>query len=208
MKTKEVHLSEKPFIHENVELENTELGTFTEIGLYNFIENTTLDDYSYTGQFCFIQNANIGKFVNIAAKVRIGPTDHPYERPSLHHFTYRKKMYGFGDQDDIEFFKKRESQTVKVGHDSWIGHGAIIQPGVTIGNGAIVGSGAVVTKDVPPYAIVVGVPAKVIKYRFSKEEISALWRIGWWDWPHAIIKDRIDDFQMDIARFIDLYDER
>ena len=56
---------------------------FTEIGLYNFIENTVMDDYSYTGQFCFIQNAQIGKFSNIAAMVRIGPTDHPYERPSF-----------------------------------------------------------------------------------------------------------------------------
>ena len=97
MKTKEIHLSEKPYIHENVELKNTQLGAFTEIGLYNFIENTVLDDYSFTGQFCFIQNAKLGKFVNVAANVRIGPTDHPYERPSLHHFTYRQKMYGFGD---------------------------------------------------------------------------------------------------------------
>lgn len=208
MKTKEIHLSEKPYIHENVELKNTQLGLFTEIGLYNFIENTMLDDYSFTGQFCFIQNAKIGKFVNIAANVRIGPTDHPYERPSLHHFTYRKKMYGFGDQDDEQFFEKRESRTAHIGHDTWIGHGAIIQPGVSIGNGAIVGSGAIVTKDVPPYAIVVGVPAKVIKYRFSDEEIAALLRISWWNWPHELIKERIDDFQTDIAKFIELHDER
>ena len=188
MKTKEIHLSEKPYIHDHVELENTQLGAFTEIGLYNFIENTVLDDYSFTGQFCFIQNAKLGKFVNVAANVRIGPTDHPYERPSLHHFTYRQKMYGFGDQDDEQFFERRESQITHIGHDSWIGHGAIVQPGVSIGNGAIVGSGAIVTKDVPPYAIVVGVPAKVIKYRFSDEEIAALLRISWWDWPYKLIK--------------------
>ena len=208
MRAKELHLTEKPYIHDNVELENTQLGAFTEIGLYNFIENATLDDYSYTGQFCFIQNSRIGKFVNIAAKTRIGPTDHPYKRPSLHHFTYRKKMYGFSDRDDEEFLGERENKTTYIGHDAWIGHGAIIQPGTSIGIGAIVGSGAVVTKDVPPYAIVVGVPAKVIKYRFSDEEIEALHRISWWDWSFEMIKNRIDDFQLNIAEFITRYDER
>jgi phosphonate metabolism protein (transferase hexapeptide repeat family) len=208
MQTKELQLTEKPYIHDNVELKNTQLGAFTEIGLYNFIENATLDDYSYTGQFCFIQNSKIGKFVNIAAKTRIGPTDHPYKRPSLHHFTYRKAMYGFGDRDDEQYLGERESRTTYIGHDAWIGHGAIIQPGISIGIGAIVGSGAVVTKDVPPYAIVVGVPAKVIKYRFSDSEIKALRRIGWWDWSFETIKKRIDDFQLNITEFIKLYDER
>jgi len=208
MRTKEVYLSEKPFIHENTELKHTQLGIFTEIGLYNFIENTVLDDYSYTGQFCFIQNAQIGKFSNIAAMVRIGPTEHPYERPSLHHFTYRQTMYGFSDRDDEVFFEQRVSRTAYVGHDTWIGHGAIIQPGVTVGDGAIVGSGAIVTKDVPPYAIVVGVPARVIKYRFSEETIAALQRIKWWDWTYETIKERMNDFHVDIEKFIEKYDGR
>lgn len=206
MQAKEVQLTEKPYIHDHVELKNTTLGSFTEIGLYNFIENTKLDDYSYTGQFCFIQNAEIGKFANIAANVRIGPTAHPYERPSLHHFTYRKKMYGFGERDDEVFFEERESRTTYIGHDAWIGHGAIIQPGVTVGHGAIVGSGAVVTKDVSSYAIVAGVPAKVIKYRFTEEEIAALLRIRWWDWSYETLKNRVDDFHMEIPEFIRLYD--
>ena len=208
MRVNEVHLSEKPYFHDNVELENTKFGAFTEIGLYNFIENTTFDDYSYTGQFCFIQNAEIGKFVNIAEKVRIGPTDHPDNRASRHHFTYRKKRSGFGKQADDAFFKKRESRITYIGHDTWIGDGAIIKPGVTIGNGAIVGSGAVVTKDIPPYAIVVGVPARVKKYRFTDEEMAALLRISWWNWSNQKIKDRIDDFQLDITKFIKKYDEK
>ena len=81
------------------------------------------------GSFVLSKTRRIGKFSNIAAMVRIGPTDHPYERPSLHHFTYRQKMYGFSDQDDEPFFEQRESQTAYIGHDTWIGHGAIIQPG-------------------------------------------------------------------------------
>ena len=208
MRTTGIHLSEEPFIHEHSELTNTQLGKFTEVGLYNFIENTVLDEYSYTGQFCFIQNAQIGKFSNIAAMVRIGPTDHPYERPSLHHFTYRPKMYGFSDGEDEAFFEQRVSRTAYVGHDTWIGHGAIIQPGVTVGDGAIVGSGAIVTKDVPPYSIVVGVPAKIIKYRFSQDAIAALQRIQWWDWSYETIKERLDDFHIDIEKFIEKYDGR
>ena len=97
------------------------------------------------------------------------------------------------------FLNNVKVKSAHIGHDTWIGHGAIIQPGVTVGDGAIVGSGAIVTKDVPPYAIVVGVPAKVIKYRFSEETIAALQRISWWDWSYETIKERMDDFHVDIA---------
>ena len=208
MRAKEFQLTEKPYIHDNVELENTQLGAFTEIGLYNFIENATLDDYSFTGKLCFIQNSRIGKFVNIAAKTRIGPTDHMSKKPSLHHYTNRKKKNGYDDRDEEQLADERVHKTTYIGHDAWIGHGAVIQPGTSIGIGAIVGSNAVVTKDVPPYAIVVGVPAKVIKYRFSDDEIEALRRISWWDWSCETIKNRIEDFQLNIDEFIKLYDER
>lgn len=81
-----------------------------------------------------------------------------------------------------------------------IGAGAIVLPGITIGNGAVVGAGAVVTKDVPDFAIVVGVPAKVIKYRFSQEEINKLVKIRWWDWDIEIIKQNAKYF-LDRSRF-------
>lgn len=208
MKTKPFLLSKEPYLHEAVQLTNTELGAYTEIGAHNFIENSKFGDYSYTGQFCFVQNAVIGKFSNIAAMVRIGPTDHPYERPSLHHFTYRQTLYGFGEEDDVPFFEKRFSRQAIIGHDTWIGHGAIIQPGIKVGVGAIVGSGAIVTKDVPPYAIVVGVPAKIIKYRFTDLVIEALQRIQWWDWTYDQLKERVEDFHLDIAAFIEKYDRQ
>jgi len=201
-------LTREPLIHEHGKLTDTKLGMYTEVGIYNFFENVIMDDYSYTGQFCYVQNANIGKFSNISAMVRIGPTDHPYERPTLHHFTYRKRMYGFAGHDDEEFFEKRKSQMTNIGHDTWIGHGAIIQPGVTIGNGAIIGSGAVVTKDVAPYSIVVGVPAKEIKKRFPKVIISELEEIQWWDWSYEQIKDRIADFHLPIEHFVEKHGGR
>ena len=198
-------LGKDVLLHDNVNIKNCEFGVYTEVGVFNFLENSTLGDYSYTGQFCFVQNTVIGKFSNIAAMVRIGPTDHPYDRPSLHHFTYRQKMYGFNDHDDNGFFNHRQSRVTSIGHDTWIGHGAIISPEVTIGHGAVIGAGAVVTKDVSPYAIVVGVPAKEIKKRFSDDVISALLEIKWWDWSHDKIKDRIQDFHLPIEEFVSMH---
>lgn len=200
-------LSIEPLIHENCRLINTELGDYTEVGIYNFFENVKLDHYSYTGQFCILQNTEVGRFSNIAAMVRIGPTDHPMERPTLHHFTYRRIMYGLAEQDDQAFLDWRRSQKTYIGHDTWIGHGAIIMPGVKIGNGAVVGSGAIVTKDVDPYTIVIGVPAKPIKKRFSEEIIAKLEEIKWWNWSYETIKERLDDFSLPIEKFVEKYHE-
>lgn len=207
MMTEKKVLKEAPLVNENCKLMNTTLGKFTEIGIFNFMENVSMGDYSYTGQFCFIQNAEIGKFVNIAPMVRIGPTNHPMERPTLHHFTYRREMFEFDDKDDIEFFKKREAAKTYIGHDTWIGHGAIIMPAITVGDGAIVGNGSVVTKDVEPYTIVVGVPAKAIRKRFTDEVITKLESIKWWNWPHEKIKENFKDFLMDIDSFVEKHYE-
>lgn len=200
-------LTKEVTIRENSSVINSTFEDYVEIGPLNAIENASFGSFSYTGQFCFVQNAEIGRFSNIAACVRIGPTDHPIERPTLHHFTYRPAMYGFGEEREEEFFKKREARISKIGHDTWIGHGAIIMPEVTIGNGAIVGSGAVVTKDVPPYGIAVGVPARVIKYRFDEETIEKLEKLKWWDWSFETLKERYVDFRLPIDEFLAKYYE-
>jgi phosphonate metabolism protein (transferase hexapeptide repeat family) len=202
MITEKKVLSGEPLIGENCKLANIKLGKFTEVGIFNFCENVILGEYSYTGQFCFLQNVEVGKFANIAAMVRIGPTNHPMERPTLHHFTYRREMYGFDNKDDVEFFKARESRWTFIGHDTWIGHGVIVMPGIKIGNGAIVGSGSVVTKDVEPYTIVVGVPAKPLRKRFNDEIVRKLERIKWWDWSYEKIKENFNDFLLDIDTFV------
>lgn len=207
MNTEERKLGKEPVIGGNCKILNSKLGEYTEIGIFNFCENMELGDYSYTGQFCFVQNAVIGKFANIAAMVRIGPTMHPTERPTLHHMTYRRKMFGFQDKDDEQFFEKRKSRITYIGHDTWIGHGAIIMPGVRIGNGAVVGSGAVVTKDVDPYTIVAGVPARPIRKRFKDDVAEKLESIRWWDWPYEKIKQNFDDFLLDIDAFVEKHKE-
>jgi phosphonate metabolism protein (transferase hexapeptide repeat family) len=186
-------------------ISNSTLGEYTEVGLNNVFDYVDLGDFSYSGEHCIFQNTKIQKFVNIAAAVRIGPTNHPMERPTQHHFTYRRQMFDMDVVDDTDFFEERKKPVCTIGHDSWIGHGVIIMPGVNIGIGAVVGSGSVVTKDVPDYGIAVGNPAKTIKYRFSTELINKLLDIKWWDWGYELIKERFQDFLGSTEDFANKY---
>jgi len=199
-------LCKEPTIAPSAVLESTELGTWTEIGEFNTIENSVIGDYSYTGPWCILQNAIVGRFSNIAAAVRIGPTQHPMERPTMHHFTYRRRMYGFDTVDDESFFEWRRSRVTSIGHDTWIGHGAQVLSGLVVGHGSVIAAGAVVTHDVQPYTIVAGVPAKPLRHRFTDNQVAALLRICWWDWSHETIKLRLKDFLLPIDEFISKYD--
>jgi len=200
-------LGNEPYIGQNSEIANTTFGIWTEVGPNNYLENCVLGDFSYTGPWCIAQNTVIGKFANIAASVRIGPTMHPMELATMHHFTYRRKMFEFGENDDTEFFARRSGRITRIGHDTWIGHGAIIMPGITVGNGSVIGAGAIVTKDVPEYTIVVGGPASALRKRCSEKDAAALGKIAWWDWDRETIKSRFDDFLLPIKDFIEKYTE-
>jgi hypothetical protein len=196
-------LGEQPVIHSGVYIHDSHFGAWTEVGANSMVVETTFGDYSYTAGDNQIIYSDIGKFSNIASHVRINPGNHPMERVTLHHMTYRRKLYGFGE-DDKDFFEWRRAHKCSVGHDTWLGHNVIVMPGVSIGTGAVVGSGAVVTKDVPPYMIAVGVPAKVIRPRFPEAVAEALMRIAWWDWDHATLGARLDEMN-DVQRFIEKY---
>lgn len=193
----------EPYIHEGVRLLDSYLGAYTEIGTNSLLIETRFDDYSYLAGHNDLIYTTVGKFCSIASHVRINPGNHPMHRVTQHHMTYRRSHYGFGE-DDKDFFQWRRDHHCTIGHDVWIGHGAIIMPGITIGTGAVIGSSAVVTKNVEPYMIVGGVPAKPIRPRFDDATASALLKIAWWEWDHETLKARFDDL-LDVPGFIAKY---
>lgn len=196
-------LQKEPYIPNSSSIVDCSFGDYVEIGINNTISETSIDDFSYTSENCQIIYSEIGKFSNIASYVRLNPGQHPMNRVSQHHMQYRKSMFSFGE-DDLDFFHWRREKKVIIGHDTWIGHNVVIMGGVSIGNGAVIGSSSVVTKDVPPFSIVVGNPARVIKYRFDEKTQNALEEIAWWNWSYEEIKQRLDDLK-NIKQFIYKY---
>lgn len=202
-------LSESPLVHPTALAEGCTLGRYTEVAEGCRLSETVLGDYSYIMQNGQTWCATIGKFANIAASARINATNHPIWRASLHHFTYRASDYFEDAAYEDDFFDWRRAERVHVGHDTWIGHGVTILPGIRIGDGAVVGSGAVVTRDVEPYAIVAGVPAKPLRRRFPVEVAERLQALAWWDWDHDRLRAALEDFrQLDVEGFLDRYETR
>ena len=196
-----------PLIHVTAEIHASTLGRYVEIEARSRLSETELGDYSYVIQDCAIWCARIGKFVNIASAVRINAANHPTWRPTLHHFTYRAGDYFEGAEDEVDFFEWRRGHAVGIGLDVWIGHGATILPGVSVGNGAVIGAGAVVARDVAPYTIVGGVPAKLIRQRFEASIGNRMDALAWWDWPRDRLFSALEDFRhMTAEDFLDRYE--
>ncbi len=187
-------LGEAASIHPTARVRDSTFGRWCEVGERTRVAESTFGDYAYVDRDSDIMNTEVGRFCSIAAGVRINPGNHPLERVALNHFTYRSSAYGLGD-DDAGLFAWRRAHRVVLGPDVWVGHGAVILPGVTLGAGAAVGAGAVVSKDVPDFAIVVGVPARVLRLRFPDGIVAALHRIAWWDWPHERLGEAMADFR-------------
>ncbi len=197
----------EPFVHPECEIGNSTFGAYVEIGKGSRVLNSTFEDYSYCDRYADVANTTVGKFANIAAFTRIGPTDHPYRNAAQHHFLYRSSYYFDGVEDDPTFFEHRASRRSTLGADCWIGHGAIIKPEITIGIGAVIASGAVVTKDVSPFMIVAGVPAQPVKMRFEQSVADRLLDLAWWDWPHDRLKDALNDFRrLRAEEFLERYE--
>jgi phosphonate metabolism protein (transferase hexapeptide repeat family) len=199
-------LSPEPSVHPTATVKDSVLGRYTEVRERTRFVESSLGDYSYIVEDGHVWCAEIGKFANIAAAVRINATNHPMERATQHHFTYRSSNYWDDADDDDGFFAWRRENKVTIGPDTWFGHGAIILPGVTVGTGAVVAAGAVVTRDVAPYTIVGGSPAKLIRRRFPEAVAARLLEIAWWDWSHEALRAALADFRnLQVEEFCEKY---
>jgi len=159
---------------------NSKMASNTTIYQNVRLHNVTMDSYSYIANHTVVIGATIGKFCSIGPNCRIGLGVHPTRSyVSTHPIFYSKQSHvgvTFADKNYIDEFEE-----IYIGNDVWIGANVLIKDGVKIGDGAIIGAGSIVTKDVKPYAIVAGNPAKLIRYRFSEEQIEKLLETKWWD---------------------------
>lgn len=158
----------------------TKLGYNSRVLSNCVLNNSELGSFSYVGKNCLIQNTIIGKYCSIANNVSIGLGKHPTK-----HFTTSPLFYKRNNTFKINLVDKdlefSEYKKTIIENDVWIGYGAIVMDGIKISNGAIIGAGSIVTKDIPPYAIAVGIPAKIIKFRFDNNKIDKLIKSSWWD---------------------------
>ena len=200
--------ADAPFVHPDCTITaDCRFGAYVEIGQGARIAHSEMGDYSYCDRYADIANTTVGKFANIASFTRIGPTDHPMGNASLHHFLYRSDDYWDDAGADAEFFDHRRARRTTIGHDTWIGHGAVIRPELSIGHGAVVAAGAVVTRDVAPYTVVAGVPARPMRPRLPAAVAERLIALAWWDWDHARLRAALEDFRaLPAEAFLERYE--
>lgn len=173
-------------------IENSSFGRNVDIQRYALIYNSVMGDYSYVGRNFTCWYAKIGKFCSISWNVGIGGANHDYNKISQHAFLYASQ-FGMLKSGEEPGYNRFETEC-EIGNDVWIGCNVVICRGVHIGDGAVVGAGSVVTKDVEPYTIVGGVPAKPIKRRCSKEFADRLIATCWWNLDPLVIRENFSSF--------------
>ncbi len=178
------------------------------IGDETVLLKSSVGKYTYIRDDCYFYKARIGKFCSIASNVKVIYGRHPVEgNVSTSPVFYLKEGNGkkvFCQEEriteDYKYPRATEDCLVDIGHDVWIGNDARIMCGVKIGTGSVIGAGALVTKNVPPYSVVGGVPAKIIRYRFSEDDIAVLLNSQWWEKTDDWFIEHADAF-MDINEF-------
>lgn len=167
-------------------LRNCNIHKTSKIGTGSNCIGVTMGRYSYMGKNNSVTNAEIGSFCSIASYCAIGGGAHDLTAVSTSPvFQEGRNVFGV----NLGHLKSELNNKVVIGNDVWIGENVFINDGITIGNGAVIGAHSVVTHDVPDYAIVVGAPAKVIRYRFDGDTIERLKEEAWWNLPDSILKD-------------------
>jgi phosphonate metabolism protein (transferase hexapeptide repeat family) len=199
-------LSPTPTIDPTAIVTASTLGRYTEVGARSKVTESVFGDYSYVVHDAEIIYTTVGRFTSIAAHTRINPGNHPMERITQAHFTYPAADYFEGETNDDAFFDRRRDLAVTIGDDVWIGHGAVVLAGRSIGTGAVVGAGSVVTRDVAPFTIVAGNPAKPIRRRFSESVAERIEALAWWTWDHERLRRALPDFRaLPVEAFLDRY---
>ena len=169
-------------------INNSILGDYARVKDYSEVRDCTIGDYSYVSQRTLINKTMVAKFASIANGCHIGLWEHNTAVTTHTFYLYETsgffvKGYTSLDEDSIE---------TRIGNDVWIGANSVILKGVTVHNGAIVGAGSVVTKDVPPYTVVAGNPAREIKKRYGQEDIEFLLATKWWDFSRERLQEMVD----------------
>lgn len=187
---KEFHnsLAKTAVVCQGAEIKNSTMGDHSRLKPYTEFRNSILGDYSIVSSFSIVNAAQIGKFNSLGPGVFIGLWEHN-QWVSTHSFYLSENCGGF-----VKGIQNYEEDSFKVtlGHDVWVGGGAVILKGVYVSDGAIIGAGSVVTKDVEPYAIVVGNPARLLRYRFKKEERDYLLGLKWWNFKRHDLQKMVD----------------
>lgn len=196
------------FLDKDVKIRKTEFEGKNTIGDNTNIERSYIGLGSYIGSDCKLPSCKIGRFCSIGVRVLAVIGDHPIEYVSTHPFSHSraKKNIGFNYENIVEkegLKRVDEEYIIEIGNDVWIGDGVQILNGVRIGDGAVIGAGALVTKDVEPYSIIGGVPGKVLKKRFSEENIKKLLDFKWWNKDISWIEKNAYYFH-DIKKFMEI----
>lgn len=165
---------------------------FTEIRRFAKLHHSHIGKYTRINAFCQLARVTVGNFTAIGMNTIMGLGRHPMNYASTQSIFYKNNNIKNDWVNPIDF---KEGLPIKVGGDVWVGRNSTVMDGVTIGHGAVIATGAIVTKDVPPYAIAAGVPAKVIKYRFNEDIIERLLEIEWWNFSDEQIQEHIDFFR-------------